>query len=286
MPQVVLSTDDAKRNETAFFLQQVDDLWRRWQSARTAIASEPQRYLIMSTPRTGSTMLSRRLNGSSRAGYVHEWLNWEFMSHFAGRCPGGRISLAEYVNVIDRATSTANGVVGINVHVHQYRFLLKKGFDIFSLGFARIYWLERADRVAQAYSWAKAYKSKCWSSEMERALGFSDGLTLDVSPHETARFLAAVCDDTEFFRTHVAPKHPIHREFVYEAIAADGCGSAVDGILSDFGLKAEGSRPRTADPDTPTIAQSSDFDRQRIAATKRYFGLADDSLGTQNPVVR
>lgn len=287
MPTVALSIDDAKRNEAAFFEQQVDDLWNRWQSRTSAIAASPRRYLILSTPRTGSTMLSRYLNGTNRAGYVHEWMNWEFMMHSARRCQTGSISIGDYVNMIDRATSTANGIVGMNVHVHQHRFLLSKGFDVFKIGFDRVYWLERRDRVAQAYSWAKAFKSKCWSKDMERALGFPDGLNVDVSAHETARFLASICDDTEFFRKHISPKQQIHREFTYESIAPDGCSRAVNDILVDLGLEPEppGGRSGTNDPGKPMTTQSGDIDRERIAAIKHFFGLVTNHTEAQGSPV-
>jgi LPS sulfotransferase NodH len=275
MPPNPVSAERFHQNETAFFQQQVEDLWKRWQSQPDGHGIRPRRYLILSTPRTGSTMLSRRLNATDQLGYVHEWLNWEFMMHTIRRFGHGELPIAEYIKIIDRATTSPTGIFGVNIHVHQVRFLLSKGFDVFSLGFERIYWLERADRTAQAYSWAKAFKSKCWSREMELALGFTNGLQIEITPLETARFLTGICEDTAYYRDHIASRRAIDREFCYEDLASDRCRLAVNTIMTDFGLPPD---PIKADCLKPAALEQShvqrqDHDRLQLSEIKHFFGM-------------
>jgi len=292
MPPNPVSTERFQQNETAFFLRQVEDLWNRWQSQPVDNGAKPRRYLILSTPRTGSTMLAERLNATGKLGYVHEWLNWEFMMHTIRRFGHGELPLADYIRIIDRATTSSTGIFGVNIHVHQVRSWLAKGFDIFSLGFERVYWLARTDRSAQAYSWAKAFKTKCWSRQMEIALGFTNGLQIEITPLETARFLTAICDDTTYYRNHITSARQIDREFYYEELAADRCHHAVTTISADFDVAV--SPIDTVSPEPAALGQSGvqsqDHDRLQLAEIKKFFGMkrsqSPDSTGDASPEPR
>ena len=137
-------------------------------------------YVIASTPRTGSNLLSRALWDTGRAGAPKEYLNpmqlrdWEVrlgsplsrLRHLPLRGPllvlvhrWDRPRLAAHLDRV-RARRTSNGWFGLKLHHHHLR-----RWDLGdALEGARWVHLRREDRVAQAVSWARALQTGQWAA--------------------------------------------------------------------------------------------------------------------------
>jgi LPS sulfotransferase NodH len=125
-------------------------------------------FLICTTPRSGSWLLSDGLASTSRAGNPREWFNAIEEAHYGS---GWRmehsapLDYRTYLWLANAASTTSNGVSGVKLHYYQFAELPKKMADI--EGFrglgpaetlrrlfpnARHIWLTRRDQVRQAIS--------------------------------------------------------------------------------------------------------------------------------------
>lgn len=223
-------------------------------------ANEIVKYAVISTPRVGSTMFCRKLEETGRLGWPVEWINDRYASAMIEEV--GAMRADEYLDLIIRGSATENGVFGINFHVHQYRSWKKLGFDILDLRFSKIYWVERRDRFAQAFSFAKGLKTDLWSKEFEIAAGFPDGVQVELSHEDVAAALGAVTQELDSGEDLLAKAD---RRFYYEDLVVDGCAAAVNAVLADFGQ-----------PPSPVVAsglvrQSSDPERNEREQMRRDF---------------
>lgn len=126
------------------------------------------RLLIISTPRSGSTMFCDVLNRTGLIGECWEWFNFRYLEAY-GKIRGLRnVDLNEYLNFIVARTIGDSGVFAVNMHVEQYVQLKEKGFDAFTLGFDHVVYLYRQDRIAQALSLARARATDVWVSATEQ----------------------------------------------------------------------------------------------------------------------
>lgn len=150
----------------------------------TQVGNAPARamalsYVIATSPRTGSTLLTEALSATRQAGSPDEFFdihpkneqNWA--NRF--RIPPG----ASYIDHLQAATRTQNGVFGFKLHWHQMpalsnRLLERRPdaeslarrpvFDLLQERFPgiRFVWLTRRNKVAQAISYYRAAETNIW----------------------------------------------------------------------------------------------------------------------------
>lgn len=136
------------------------------------------KYCILSSPRTGSTLLARALYETGLAGDPLEYLNprtIEAWRRSRGRPPAINDYLAD---MIARRTSP-NGVFGIKAHFRQIVAILPaargperhEAVAGFLRGYDRIILVQRGDRLGQSISYFRALATEVWSSEDEAFYG-------------------------------------------------------------------------------------------------------------------
>lgn len=132
-------------------------------------------YLILSQPRTGSTMISSALEASGLAGVPIEYFN----QHHLRQLPRP-LSLAAvqkyYADVVARRT-TANGVFGMKLHHDQFKPLFMQDNTVspggvkFLKSFDRIILTSRRDKLAQAISQLTALRTQNWNTDRKELEG-------------------------------------------------------------------------------------------------------------------
>lgn len=244
-----------------------DELIARSQRNGLVERASIRKYLLLSTPRVGSTLLTKRLKETKVLGESEEWFTPPLVDAVLNTLGTKTLDTDQYFQMVLNATVGESRVFGLNLHVHQYVNLLKTGVDLMNIGFDRVYWLRRRDKIKQAYSWCKAHTTQCFSKDDEVAAGFPEGLDVDLAPSQVAEFLRMICSDCEYYEREFKPKHKVDREFFYLDIVADNCQEAVNGILADFGYP-----PYELAPRLPMKAQTRDFEKEQINRLKQYFG--------------
>jgi trehalose 2-sulfotransferase len=135
-------------------------------------------YVICTSPRSGSWLLSDALSALGVAGYPREWFNpieeqaraarWRMRHH-------SDLGLTRYLHLARARSTSRNGVSGLKLHYYQFARLPEmmaiypqlRGMDsgqILRLLFpgAKYIWLTRRDKILQAISFDLATKTDRW----------------------------------------------------------------------------------------------------------------------------
>lgn len=134
------------------------------------------KYLILSSPRTGSTMLAAALNATGRAGRVKEYFHASTLAE-QGHPEQAKPSMLAYYERVVAANTSANGVFGMKLHFNQFhnvfsgkRIGMQSGVS-FLRSFDRHVLVFRRDKILQAISELLATKSELWNTGDRAAAG-------------------------------------------------------------------------------------------------------------------
>jgi LPS sulfotransferase NodH len=136
---------------------------------------QPTNYLILATPRSGSTLLGQGLQASGLAGEPKEYFGHKmafWMERW--RTP----TLPAYAARLSQARATSNGVFGAKLLYRQLLHLenvARQDPELADLPFREILnhlfpnlhwvWVTREDKVRQAISWFKARQTGVWGQD-------------------------------------------------------------------------------------------------------------------------
>lgn len=183
-------------------------------AAKSPYRNSPcKKIAIISTPRCGSTFICESLSKSGKFGDPSEWLNPRRMAVYARYFGFSQLHLQNYLEFVMARTVTENGIFTLNFHIDQYMYWKDQNFDPLSLGFDHIIYLYRRDKVAQAYSYAKALVTDQWRSTMEPIQ------TVEASKISNLQILNALnmqCIWDEIYANHLAQY--VRTTFCYEEV--------------------------------------------------------------------
>ncbi|MEI7600813.1 MAG: Stf0 family sulfotransferase [Aestuariivirga sp.] len=134
------------------------------------------KYLILSSPRTGSTMLAAALNATGNAGRVKEYFHLRTLAERGDPELAKQSMLAYYADVVSANTS-GNGVFGMKLHFNQFHHVfggkrIGMGSGVsFLKSFDRHVLVYRRDKVLQAVSELIATKTDLWNTSDRKAAG-------------------------------------------------------------------------------------------------------------------
>ena len=222
-----------------------------------------RRYLIMSSPRTGSSMLSDALIQTGLAGVPLEYLNELVLARI-----GDRLTFAQvfaHLDEVNARRTSANGVFGMKMHYHQFAnlFLTKDGVNEagqrFISQFSDFILINRRDRISQAISYVIALDKGNWNTSDKAAAHSS---TLDLNEPTAIRILsemAFLMRETRAWRRLIAARNLRAMEVVYEDMVTD-FPACFSGVLSFLGL-----------PDVAASPQTVKLGGSRTRAVKKQF---------------
>lgn len=131
-------------------------------------------YLLCTTPRVGSTLLSAILREVGGCGDPDEYLNFD---HVVRHAPEGsgfdtfeaiEADINGYFGAV-KNTYGHDGVFGLKAHLAQMHWALQAGFDLVRNLPDRMVLITRADVLAQAISWVRAAQTGAWNVNQEAA---------------------------------------------------------------------------------------------------------------------
>jgi trehalose 2-sulfotransferase len=126
-----------------------------------------RRYVIATTPRSGSTLFALSLWRTGRLGAPLEYLNLPHLRPLIARL--GATSLCDYIERLARVRTSPNGLFATKafyLHLDRWRQFAAPIDTAFAPD-AFIY-LKRRDRVAQAVSLSKAMQTLAWTGGTDR----------------------------------------------------------------------------------------------------------------------
>ncbi|WP_194792878.1 Stf0 family sulfotransferase [Caenimonas koreensis] len=241
-------------------------------------AGASYRYVLCSTPRSGSNLIGDMLHATQLAGDPQEYLNTRYIAGFMRSLGDGtrQMPVEQYMAQLEKRRSSANGVFGIKIHYEHIaaqwpkrlgqamRFL--RQFDQFVL-------LTRRDKVAQAVSLHKARQSQIWSSLDYKFMPEDDPRRTAVVEYDARRIMRALSDlvdQEEAWRVALNHLAKPFVEIAYEDVVADYVGE------SHKLLRVLGIDPAQASVTAPNIRKQGADNDPMIARFKAMLGVAAD----------
>ena len=237
-----------------------------------------QSYIIASTPRSGSTFLSSVLWQTGVLGAPTEY--WNCRKREAPKPIGSRMmqrleaaSRSDYLKKLLACRTTKNGIFGVKVQFDDFEEMLRQFPEVLDrLSPVNYIYIERADKVAQAVSMAKAMQTGIWAS--------AGGRPRSVSPAVYNKEMIARClkklEEQRFgwlrwFEANKIEPLPVS----YETLAADPAAT-VRKIVTFLG--AENDRPQEV-PIRMTEPQSDGTNKDWVTR----FGRDMENVGAPGP---
>jgi LPS sulfotransferase NodH len=130
-------------------------------------------YLICSTPRVGSNLLSSLIYGTRVLGHPREYFcPFQIAEYGPELCGLARVRNAEelhrYIDAV-AAKFGSHGRFGIKAHLHQLRQALELGYDFEGRFPDRFVHITRADVIGQAISHERAVQTGAWTAQHKEA---------------------------------------------------------------------------------------------------------------------
>jgi len=195
------------------------------------------RYCIASTPRTGSTLLSRMLCETGNAGYPTEYLNTLNIDAWNSRNPCNQSTLNNYLKEIEAHRTSGNGNFGIKIHWRQFEFFARQtnttAENIASSvlnNYQKIILLSRRDKLSQAISLFLANKSEVFHAEHQSWL--SPKLNIEYNPTEISHNIHALFNEEDCWKRFLKQGNFDVLEVFYEDLAQNYYG--VSRLILDF----------------------------------------------------
>lgn len=159
--------DNTRMYESEFALDRIFDIQPTNNRLNIKIN---KKYIVLSTPRSGSTLLCSALHNSKLAGVPLEYFHYSLLDKI-GNPEKFRQTLNLYFQNLQYRRTSPNGVFGIKLHHLQYDRLFgndSHGFE-FLLKFDKFILTYRRDKILQAISSILAIENNVWSRNTESA---------------------------------------------------------------------------------------------------------------------
>lgn len=122
-------------------------------------------YIICSTPRSGSTLLSEGLKSTQIAGLPHEYFNVDHKADYLKRWHFQ--SIEEYIELLKKHRVSDNGIFAFKIHFNQFtEEFPNSNMDKFFKDLKYIF-ISRNDKVSQGISLEIAVQTNKWSSDFQ-----------------------------------------------------------------------------------------------------------------------
>lgn len=230
-----------------------------------------RRYAILSSPRSGSTLLSRALYETGKAGDPQEYFNPPLLQVERERASRPDLNINQFLNRMEKRRTSPNGYFGIKMHFSQILSVHGARQPTPAMGnflrkFDGLVWIRRRDRLAQGISQAIARRTNVWSSEDSR---FKKNPDLKIHPVEVLDGLRMVCaDDAGWDRFLRVEKFSV-LEIWYEDLV-ERFESEMTRVISHLGL----SDAVTKIPDQPLEKQGGSLNEKVRAELLHYLGAS------------
>jgi len=128
------------------------------------------RYAILSSQRSGSTLLARMLFETRQAGDPLEYFNLRLLAIARKQTGNHFLAPIEFMRLMEFRRTSPNGVFGMKIHYEQILRAFQSNLPNekmieFLRSHQHLFWIRRRDRLRQAISHAIALKADSWSSE-------------------------------------------------------------------------------------------------------------------------
>jgi trehalose 2-sulfotransferase len=227
------------------------------------------RYCILSSQRSGSTLLSRMLFQTRLAGDPLELFNLRLLRLAQVQTGNQSLTPIEFARLMELRRTSPNGVFGMKIHYDQMlRAFQSTAPNQKMIEFLRqqnrLFWIRRRDRLRQAISLAVATQTNSWSSEEPQKASASS-----VSCFDCINSLQAISFQDLGWEQFINIANLQARVVWYEDLISD-YEKTCRLVLRDLQLETEVETV----PPAPIRRQSGSANERLYAELRKYLGLS------------
>ena len=229
-----------------------------------------QRYGILSSPRSGSTLLGRFLHETKVAGDPQEYFNPPLLALERQRSGNEKLGMNQFLQLMEKRRTSPNGVFGIKMHYHQLLGVFQTNKPTPKVveclrKLDKLIWIRRRDRIGQGISQAVGMRTNVWSSEDSR---FNRNPEVNIHPFDCVRALQIVGRDDAGWELLIKRTGLSVHEVWYEDLVSDYEGQGRR-VLGHLGL----SDQVPTLPSQPIEKQSGALNDRLRRELHAYLGL-------------
>lgn len=228
------------------------------------------RYLILASPRSGSTLVGRVLHATGMAGDPLEFFSPYVLNDERKRRGNEDLTYNELIKLAERESKEAGDAFGIHLHLSQFidaygkKGILNKDMEDFLKSFDKIIWTRRRNRIRQAISWAVARRTRAFTSE-EKAKPFSGN---EITATEIINALKLISVNDSGWKEIILRLQLPHIQVWYEDVVQDYYGS-FQKILNHLEINDKVSEI----PEPPIQKQATQINDRLAARFAAYLGV-------------
>lgn len=228
------------------------------------------RYGILSSPRSGSTMLGRLLHETKMAGDPQEYFNPPLLSLERERSANPKLNMNQFLRLMEQRRTSPNGLFGMKMHYSQLLGVFRanqpnQNIVNFLRKLDKLIWIRRRDRIGQAISQAVAVRTNVWSSEDPR---FQKEPDVRIHPHACIETLRVISRDDAGWEQLIKRAGLAVHEVWYEDLVADYEAQS-RAVLRHLGI----DKDVPVIPDPPLEKQSGPLNERLRRELHAYLGL-------------
>lgn len=240
----------------------------------TANVPVKMRYCILSSPRSGSTLLGRMLFETRMAGDPQEYFNPPLLLVERERVNNPNLSLNEFLKSMENRRTSPNGVFGMKLHYSQMLGAFKarkpdQRMVKWLNKFDRLIWIRRRDKLRQGISQAIGQRSQVWSSEDKRAVT-TQGLSLH--PYDCLKAMQMVAGDDRGWELLITAAGLVPHVVWYEDLA-DHYEKESQQVIRHLQIGDENFKI----PPPPIQRQATSYNEELYQELKSYLGWSEAS---------
>ena len=218
-----------------------------------------KKVLILSTPRSGSSMFCDVLSNTKQLGECAEWFNSRYIAAYGKMIGSPNVQFNDYLTFIMEKTVNNTGVFTVNAHIEHMYFFASKKINLLNLNFDVIVYLSRKNKLKQAVSLAKSQVTDSWSSDVEE-----DKANLDlIKNSHIVNSLKHIVDSEEGYKEKLSQF--TNKEFYYEDFSNVGKTTAFDELFKMIDIPYKGAYAAN------TVRQSDGLSNNLYTAFESYL---------------
>ena len=198
------------------------------------------RFVLCTTPRSGSSLIASMLHATGQAGDPLEYLNDQWID-VQSRLDAASVmdfNVARYLGAWETRRTSPNGLFGIKVHYYQMKRAWR-GQDSEAArvleNFDNRILLTRRDKIAQAVSLFRAITSQAWTSRDLAPVSVQKP-TVRFDPSRIAELMALLIKQEDGWRSFMKTFELPYTEFCYEDFVANYAGQSMC-LLDSLGVR-------------------------------------------------
>ncbi|WDE13308.1 Stf0 family sulfotransferase [Thalassomonas haliotis] len=217
-----------------------------------------KKLLVLSTPRSGSSMFCDVLSKTALIGDCREWFNFRYLEAYIKMTESQQVNFYGYIDYVIGKTTANSGIFAVNAHIDQYITLLKNKVNMFDFGFDHIVYLRRKDIFAQTVSLAKADLLDAWSAGSAKK-----ELSKQLTNNTLLPYFSKLRSNERYYQQKLAAK--VHAEYEYEDFCRLDKTSAYSQVLAALGFDDFSGSFHTG------MKKQADADSEKIIADFRKY---------------